>query len=290
VDSRTRRFIEHANPALRAALEADPDLPAALEALVTQAREAWPQLFAEERLLDYVAARVDAASAASLRQLRAADLLLAERCAVADEAAIDILSREFLPRLDGVIARVNRSSAFREDVLSALRELLFVAKGGEPPKIAVYSGRGELFSFLAVTVTRLALRLAKKGAREVHEVDREQVGSDPELALMKEAYRRAFKLAFVDAWRGMPEADRELLRKHYLESATLDELASLHSNHRATVARWLAKARESLVAATEALLAERLVVPRDELDSVLRLVRSQMTVSLPALLRGPSDL
>ena len=53
--------------------------------------------------------------------------------------------------------------------------------------------------------------------------------------------------------------------------------------HRATVARWLAELREHLLAATRAHLAESLQLKEDELDSLIRLLRTELSLSLSPL-------
>jgi hypothetical protein len=56
-----------------------------------------------------------------------------------------------------------------------------------------------------------------------------------------------------------------------------------------TAFRWLEKAKEQLVASTLELLRGRLKLPPHELDSVLRMIRSQIHLSLVRQLGGPSD-
>ena len=59
--------------------------------------------------------------------------------------------------------------------------------------------------------------------------------------------------------------------------------------HRVTAFRWLEKAKEELVQATLGLLRTRLKVSPTELHSVLRLIRSQVNLSLVRHLGGPAD-
>ena len=56
-----------------------------------------------------------------------------------------------------------------------------------------------------------------------------------------------------------------------------------------TAFRWLEKAKELLVRATLDTLRARLKLPASELDSVLRMIRSQIHLSLVRHLGGPSD-
>jgi RNA polymerase sigma-70 factor (ECF subfamily) len=59
--------------------------------------------------------------------------------------------------------------------------------------------------------------------------------------------------------------------------------------HRVTAFRWLEKAKEQLVKGTLELLRQRLKLPADELDSVLRMIRSQIHLSIVRQLGGPTD-
>jgi len=56
-----------------------------------------------------------------------------------------------------------------------------------------------------------------------------------------------------------------------------------------TAFRWLEKAKEQLVRSTLELLRGRLKLPANELDSVLRMIRSQIHLSLVRHLGGPND-
>jgi RNA polymerase sigma-70 factor (ECF subfamily) len=71
---------------------------------------------------------------------------------------------------------------------------------------------------------------------------------------------------------------------HLLDGASIDRIAAVHSVHRATAARWLERIRERLASGTRRLLQERLRVSRDELASLVRLIDSQLDLSLSTLL------
>jgi RNA polymerase sigma-70 factor (ECF subfamily) len=67
------------------------------------------------------------------------------------------------------------------------------------------------------------------------------------------------------------------------DGLTLPQLATVHRVSRATVARWIAAAREVLVETTRQLLAERLCLSPADYDSVAALVRSQLDLTLSTL-------
>jgi len=55
--------------------------------------------------------------------------------------------------------------------------------------------------------------------------------------------------------------------------------------HRATVARWIAKARETLLTETRTLLMKRLRVDQNEFESIMRLIQSRFDVSIHHFLK-----
>jgi RNA polymerase sigma-70 factor (ECF subfamily) len=75
---------------------------------------------------------------------------------------------------------------------------------------------------------------------------------------------------------------RNLLRLHYLEGLTLDELAAFFGVHRATIARRVAEAREAVSDGMAERLKAALGLSAADLDSLLVLLRSQLEVSISA--------
>jgi RNA polymerase sigma-70 factor (ECF subfamily) len=57
--------------------------------------------------------------------------------------------------------------------------------------------------------------------------------------------------------------------------------------HRATVARWIADARAQLLEQTHAVLRDQLSVGTDELHSIMRLIQSDLDVTVTHLLKRP---
>jgi RNA polymerase sigma-70 factor, ECF subfamily len=99
-----------------------------------------------------------------------------------------------------------------------------------------------------------------------------------------ERYRDAATAALRYAFAALSPRERNLLRMHHLHELTVDELAPSLGVHRATVARWIAAAREHLLAETRAALAARLDVGEPTLDSILQGIASQVDVSVVRLL------
>jgi len=253
-----------------------------VDKLLAQARARWPGITGGEERFARVAGEAD---------LETDDLYLACACADGDAAAIAAFDRYCGPALDRVVASVGATAAQRADLVQAVRERLLVAPAtGDAPRIASYSGRGTLISWARVVATRVAQDQLPKARREPSAEDDEIANliasdDDPEIGYLKRLYRHEFKLAFEAALAELSDRERLVLRQHTLDGLNLDELAKIHDIHRATAARWIERAREALQHATQQQLVERLQLSRRELASVIRLISSQLDVSLHRLLR-----
>jgi RNA polymerase sigma-70 factor (ECF subfamily) len=155
--------------------------------------------------------------------------------------------------------------------------------------IASYSGRGELRAWFRITATREVLRLVK-GARKDQPLDDEALydvfspADSPELGHIKALYRAEFVAAFREAIASLTAKERTLLRQQALDGLSVDQLGTLYGVHRATVARWVAKARQKLLSRTRRSLMVKLKIGGADLDSILRLVRSRIDLSLDRFL------
>jgi RNA polymerase sigma factor (sigma-70 family) len=151
-------------------------------------------------------------------------------------------------------------------------------------------GRGGLAAWVRVVATREAARLLRKERRHEPTEDDELArvlapDAGPELDYLKRLYRDEFKNAVHAAIAGLSDRERLVLRQHALDGLSIDQLAALHRVHRATTARWIAGARKAVLDGTRRALTDRLRLRPAELDSILRLIDSQLDVSLPGLLR-----
>jgi RNA polymerase sigma-70 factor (ECF subfamily) len=116
-----------------------------------------------------------------------------------------------------------------------------------------------------------------------------QPSVDPRLDDLRRRYRGDFAAAFRAALAALPVRERNLLRQHHMDGLTIDQLAGLYRVHRATAARWVARARTTLSGETRRRLMERLGVATQDADSIIRLVRSQLDLSLSAAPGPASD-
>jgi RNA polymerase sigma-70 factor (ECF subfamily) len=226
--------------------------------------------------------------AAALARLRVGDLFLAQWCAAGDPRAIGAFERAFADDLDAVLARFRRLPLTEDELRQALRIKLFV---GASPRIGNYAGFGYLQNWLRVTALRAMVDLARsEKARKLEElIDDDFAGiaapSSPGLASAQVAH--AIKQAFARAVTGLSPRQRNFLRHAHVDQLTLDQIAATYAIHRATVARTLAQARETLVATTRRELAGLVGVPEDALNSVVRAADSRIDLSLSRVLAAP---
>jgi RNA polymerase sigma-70 factor (ECF subfamily) len=144
-----------------------------------------------------------------------------------------------------------------------------------------FTGEAPLGAWLRIIAYRegVDLRRHREVASDDHLVERVIGATEPELALLRASYVAVFKRSFARAFAALSLHDRDLVRRHHLDGLTLDQLASLFSTHRATVARWLARIRATLVTATRDALSSELSEAAD-LDDVLALIASKLEASL----------
>ncbi len=292
--SQAQAFLAALDPELRDRYAAQPELEALLALLVEAARAGDPRL-EPERFLREVAVRVDPAAApeAALRGLRGADVALALACARGDADALARFDRELAPQIAMAHARHRRAPVTLDELRQALRERLFVATGDGAPRIASYLGRGELAAWVRMVAVRYLLDLARSDAARPDRpagddalVDLATAADDPELAFLKERYRADFRAAFADVLARLDARDRNILRHRYLDGLEVAEVATIYGMHRGSMSRVLGRIRDDLLAGIRREFLRRLGVGRDELDSIMTLIQSQLDLSLSGLLRA----
>jgi RNA polymerase sigma-70 factor, ECF subfamily len=277
---------------------ATPGLEALLWERLEEARRAWPGVaLPPEVFAAYLAARLPKPKdpAQPFERVHTADLYLACGCSRGAPAALAAFEAAFAKELSQGLARLSDAELRPEDFLQQLRQKLFAAQKDAPPKIAEYSGQGFLQNWVRVTVARSYLDIARGRKRRKIEVGGEQeallehsAGQDVELDFLKRQYRAEFRQAFAEGLASLTSGERNLLRQSVIFGLSIDQLGAVYAIHRATAARRLEKAREGLLNATREALMRRLSVDGQELNSIMRLIRSNLEVSLSRLL-GPDE-
>jgi RNA polymerase sigma-70 factor (ECF subfamily) len=105
------------------------------------------------------------------------------------------------------------------------------------------------------------------------------------VAFIKESYGPEFSAAFQEALAGLPADERALLRLHYGEGVGLTAIGAMYGWSKPTASRQVARARTSLLEAARGRLRARLRVTESDLESLLRVMRSELELTLSSLLR-----
>lgn len=261
--------------------------------MLARGRSAWPALPLDPgRVLEHVAATVaptDRELLQTLRTRHADDLYLACACSAGIPEALVALASRFRSTVEAAAARVEASPAFVDEVCQRLYERLFAADDQQPLRIASYQGRGPLGGWLAIIAQRTALNLIEHEAalERVHRrAGAEELASDLDLELryLKDKYKHEFESAFVEAMSRLTERERTLLGLKVVSGLTLERIGLIYHVDLSTASRWITAARTHLATLTEEVLGARLGLSRPDLQSLARLVASQLDVSIARLL------
>ena len=245
---------------------------------IAAAREKWPGI------------AVDEAALAALLEERGqgappclADLILARACVAGDDAAIRYFDRDMFARVDRVLGRLGLSAADCDDVKQELRTKLLL---GDRAKLAQFQGTGPLAQWVASVAGREALGALrrKKPLDTLSDDDLFDSADDPQLVALKSQHSSDFKQAFQAAVEELPPRDRAVLRAMIVDDRTINEIAAVYGIHRVTASRWVSEIRHALLKGTRNRLRSRLSLEDSNLDSAMRMIDSNLDLSLYRLL------
>jgi RNA polymerase sigma-70 factor (ECF subfamily) len=259
-----------------------------IEELIAGARAAWPEVDADASAFSRRVEQL-VAEGATASKLHTDDLWLAVACEAGDDGAFTAFERACIEPIDRVLAHMRLPAEAVDEIKQVVRTRLLVPTADAPAKIAEYKGRGALRSWVGVIATREALGQARRvrpppGDEALMGIESPHTG--PELGYLKEHAREAFREAFTAALAELTPRARNALRHHYVHGLTIDQIAATYGVHRSNAARRIAKARDTLLAATRRRVLIALRVDRGEFESMMRMVESKLDVSLQRLL-GP---
>ncbi len=264
-----------------------------VDAVIAAGRGAFPELALPDEVAAFVAERI-ASLPESVRLSRAGDLVLAGACVGGSAAAIQLVRERYLHPVRPSLVKLGVTSGNLTEIEQRVEVALFVATEGSQPGIAQYQGRGALGAYVRAVAIKLALKAVSRGddARTISD-DLLALAPDfdpsPEALLLRHDARAVVKQAFVDAAARLSPQQRLLLRQHYVDGLNIDVLAELYGAHRATTARWIAGARHALLRGMRSALAELHGLTAAELDSLARVVGSQLELSLGRVLTSRSS-
>lgn len=194
---------------------------------------------------------------------------------------------EALPKVIPSLKKLNPSPSFVDDALQEFRTNLLT---GNDARLASYSGSGSLAAWLRVSATRAGLDALRRAKRRKESPQPELAllaGSDagPEVELFRASYGQAFRGALKDALERLDAQQRNVLRLHFSEGLNIEAIGKAYGVHRATVARWIVRARGQILSDVR----ERLIAPgsglcASEFDCLARLIRSEVARGVSGLL------
>ena len=289
-------FQQHArNPDVRR--HAPSDLDRRLREILDACRRAWPGLdVLEDAFVRHLAENLpdDGDLDRCLSRMHCPDLYLACGCAAGDPAALAAFDGSVLSQSAPVLHRMGFSGSQIDEVVQVMRaKLLVTDEHGRPPLIASYAGRGALVGWVRTAARRTALSMRRNkdeqigGAEKGRDLENMPLPADMELDYLKRRYQAEFKQAVEDAIATLDAEQLKILRLHYTDGLSIDEIGRLLSVHRATAARWIRAASDAVRDETRRRLHERLRLSASELDSLAGLVQSELHLSLGRLFQTP---
>jgi RNA polymerase sigma-70 factor (ECF subfamily) len=217
---------------------------------------------------------------------RGDELYLVAGCVARRPEAIAAFEKRFLSALTANVGRVSLSLDQADELRQQLRVALLL---GAEPKIGTFRGQGPLGAWVQVCAVRLALRLGANRQRTVNAdaglldelVSRD---ADQELLAAKARYRDTFQTALEECFIGLEPRQKTLLRMHFLDGMSIDEMGLVFRVHRATIARWLVAIRRQVLEQMCHKVSLNLRTSSSEFMSLVRLVHSDVRLSLRRLL------
>jgi RNA polymerase sigma-70 factor (ECF subfamily) len=279
----------------RCTVRREEELQVALEAKVSAAQNAWPDIvLPPETFAAYLAERiaVDDEACRGLAQIRERDLYIACAALAGVPRALELFDRMFLSRISGFISWIDRSPTFTNEVTQTLRVRLLMPSESGRGKLSQYSGRGALDSWLCAAATRTALSLVRAPRAAMvpqDELDILAASHDPEMEMLRRQHREAFRAAVQQALRALDPRQRTVLRLHYLEHATFARIGGMFQVHETTAMRWVTQAKKAISKQVQLILRQRLKLSQNGLNSLAQLMQSELEVSLARLLSSQSS-
>jgi RNA polymerase sigma-70 factor, ECF subfamily len=255
-----------------------------LVSVAQAAAAAWPGVnIAQDVFVEHLRARLEPTDTpATLEKIHTTDLYLACACLHGDAHAWRELDKQHLARVPQFVGRIDASSAFSDEVRQRLGEKLIRETDEGPSKLALYTGRGPFGAWLRVAAIREAQNLKRRGKRTVdaNDIALAATDHDPEMLLLKQRYAAEFTAAFKAVLITLSADERNVLKMHYLDGLTVEEVGKVYRVSRATAARWIASARDTIIERTQAALGDRLGESAPRAQSLLAFVKSQLDLSL----------
>jgi RNA polymerase sigma-70 factor (ECF subfamily) len=265
---------------------------AAIAALYQRGREAWPRLdLPEADFTRHVEVMLTAEPdlVTGHAELHAGDLYLGVAALHGIADAAEHLVELVRPTVEKQLRVMRLSTDDASEITQTVSVRLLVGGKGTAPGLASYNGSTPLPGYAKVIAARLALNwnrdeslAAEREAEAPMAVLSWQADAAAELE--KSELAALVKPALQAALDSLDPKSRLVLRLHFVDGVSVAEIARVLSANRATVGRWLVKAREDMLAGARTALVEK--IPAEELPDVLATLASRLDLSLARALGG----
>lgn len=284
-------FLSSIDDDLRPIYEALDDLEERLADSLQASRLRWPNVqLPDESFASFLGQRICASDGQPNLPVASSDLYLAAACLQQDESALTHFEDSVLGRIQSALSRFGLSEQDADDLRQDLRERLLVGTTKSDPVLSRYLGTGNLVHWVRAVASRQALASLRGKRPETSLEDAVlEDPSDPITTQLKEQYRDDFKQALHAAVATLEPRERMILQALVSDARSVGEIAKLYDVHRVTASRWVAKIRRQLFSRTRDNLRKRLKLTEDELQSVVRMIESQMEMSLDRVLQTSDD-
>lgn len=209
-----------------------------------------------------------------------AGLVLAAGLFHREAAALSCFEERVVPRVKAALAKLGAPGPAVDEHVQAMRTRLLADEQGA--RLKHYRGVGSFEAFVITTAVR-SLTDAHRGP--LRQADEEPLAKLPaavdlERQLARTGQQHLFAAAFRDSLAALAPRERALLKLNLVDGSSIDELAPLYQVSRATVARWLAAARQQLQRGTLERLSKSTRLEGVELDGLMASLESGFDVSL----------
>lgn len=277
-------------------MEATPPEGALVAECLRRGHAAFPDLRVDDASIARRIAR-RLSSVDSLEHIDAEALFLAACCEENHPAALRLFEARCGPEIDDAARSLRGDASFSNELRQRVFQHILVGGAAEGPRIAHYAARGPLGAWVRVAAVRMGISLLREERRPGRVSDEDDWAEGlslpgagtPELDLIKAQYAREFGKALTRACHALGDRERSMLRMHFADGLNIDHIGDAYGVHRATAARWIARAREELMEKTRMFLQEELKVSPSEWSSLHRLIQSQISISMSALLPPDAD-
>lgn len=231
---------------------------------------------------------------AAIGRLHGLDLYLALACAQGVSRAVAAFYEHYRASIERTLARMRLPEATAADLCQRIVVRLVYPGGESPPRILSYAGQAPLTAWLAVVARRAALdeRAHEDREREDDLTEARWLAatSDPELEVLKRRHRGEIAVALRLGLSRLEARHRNVLRWSVVDGLTQDAIGRFYGVNRSSVCRWINDAREALLREMHEHFRSKQQMAPDDLDSLVRLIGSQIGIALSGFEDPPPSL